>query len=94
MGNRISAAGYGFKGFRSYAIGENIAEGQQSIDEVIKGWFKSPGHCMNLMNAGFKEIGVAEYEDYWVQDFGGREPFTAAQQKLMKTGKYKLIEKN
>src|SRR6202012_3035145 len=36
MGKRISAAGYGFKGFRSYAIAENIAEGQQSIDEVIK----------------------------------------------------------
>ena len=91
--NRIMAAGYVYKGYKSYAIGENIAEGQQSIAEVMHGWFKSEGHCRNLMNPAFKEIGIAEYNTYWVQDFGGRETFTAEQQRMIKSGKYRLIEK-
>ena len=93
MEDRIALAGYTFKGYRSFMIGENIAQGQQSIAEVMHGWFKSVGHCRNLMNPGFKEVGVAENNSYWVQDFGGREPFSAEQQKLIKSGRYRLIEK-
>ena len=93
MQDRIVLAGYYFKGFRSFMVGENIAQGQQSISEVMQGWFKSEGHCKNLMNPGFKEVGVAETNYYWVQDFGGREPFSAEQQKLIKSGRYRLIEK-
>ncbi len=93
MQSRIAAAGYTSKGYKSFMIGENIAQGQQSIAEVMQGWFKSPGHCRNLMNPGFKEIGIALYNGYWVQDFGGREAFSAEEQKLMKSGRYKLIEK-
>jgi uncharacterized protein YkwD len=92
MEDRIVLAGYIFKGFKSFAIGENIAQGQQSIAEVMDGWFKSEGHCKNLMNRDFKEVGVAQYNDYWVQDFGGRTSFTVEQQKLIKSGKYKLIK--
>lgn len=84
--DRIVMAGYQFKGFRSFAVGENIAFGQQSIAEVSDGWFKSEGHCQNLMNPDFKEIGVARTGLYWVQDFGGRESFTPEQQKLLKNG--------
>jgi hypothetical protein len=58
----------------------------------MNGWFKSPGHCKNLMNPAFKEIGIALYNTYWVQDFGGRESFTEEQQKMIKSGKAKLIE--
>jgi uncharacterized protein YkwD len=92
--DRIALAGYTFNGYRTFAIGENIAQGQQSIAEVMQGWFKSPGHCKNLMNPAFKEVGIAEYNTYWVQDFGGREPFSAEQEKLIKSGKYKVIERN
>ncbi len=92
MEDRIVFAGYTFKGFKSFAIGENIAQGQQSIAEVMDGWFKSEGHCKNLMNRDFKEVGVAQYNDYWVQDFGGRTSFTAEQQRLIKSGKYKVIK--
>jgi uncharacterized protein YkwD len=94
MDKRIMGAGYTMKGYQSFAIGENIAQGQQSITEVMAGWFKSEGHCKNLMNPAFKEVGAAAYNTYWVQDFGGREPFSAAQQKLLKSGKYKMIERN
>jgi len=93
MEDRIVTAGYVFKGYRSFAIGENIAEGQMSIAQVMQGWIKSEGHCKNLMNPSFKEIGVAEYNHYWVQDFGGREPFSPEQQRLIKSGKYHLIQK-
>ncbi|WP_184542425.1 CAP domain-containing protein [Mucilaginibacter sp. FT3.2] len=92
MQNRIVAAGFAFKGYKSFAIGENIAQGQQSIAEVMDGWFKSEGHCRNLMNPDFKEVGVAEYKTYWVQDFGGRTSFSVQQQKLIKSGKYKVVE--
>ncbi|MFD0794241.1 CAP domain-containing protein [Mucilaginibacter litoreus] len=94
MSSRIIAAGYTYKGWKSFMIGENIAYGQTSIEEVTAGWFKSEGHCRNLMNPGFKEIGVAEKDKYWVQDFGGRVPFTEEQQKLIKSGKLRLIQKD
>jgi uncharacterized protein YkwD len=93
MNTRIVTAGYIFKGWKRFMIGENIAFGQTSIPEVMAGWFKSEGHCKNLMNAGFKEVGVAEQNKYWVQDFGGREPFSNEQQELLKSGKYRLIQR-
>ncbi|RYU92007.1 CAP domain-containing protein [Mucilaginibacter terrigena] len=94
MNTRIVTAGYIFKGWKSFMIGENIAQGQTTIPEVMAGWFKSEGHCKNLMNPGFKEVGVAEYNKYWVQDFGGREAFSKEQQELIKSGKYRLIQKD
>jgi uncharacterized protein YkwD len=93
MQDRIIKAGYAFQGFKSFMIGENIAEGQLSIAQVMQGWFKSEGHCRNLMNPGFKEVGIALYNNYWVQDFGGRESFSPEVQKLIKSGKYHLVEK-
>lgn len=93
MADRITAAGYSFKGFKSFTVGENIALGQMSIEEVMNGWLKSEGHCRNLMNPAFKEVGVAEIDHYWVQDFGGREEFSPEQKKLIKSGKYRLIQK-
>ena len=94
MEDRIALAGYTFKGYKDFAIGENIAMGQMSIPEVMQGWFKSPGHCKNLMNPQFKEVGVAQSGEYWVQDFGGRTPFSPEEQRMIKSGKYRLIEKN
>jgi uncharacterized protein YkwD len=84
---RILAAGYTYQGYKSFAIAENIAQGQRSIAEVTDGWFKSPGHCMNLMNPDLTEIGIAEYKSYWVQDLGGRVPFSTKEQKMIKSGR-------
>jgi len=85
--DRIKLAGYTYNGYKSFAIGENIAFGQETIAEVSNGWFKSVGHCKNLMNADFREIGIAEYNKYWVQEFGGREAFTAREKELIKSGR-------
>lgn len=89
--DRIVAAGYVFNGYKSFAIGENIAYGQQSIAEVSDGWFQSEGHCKNLMNPTFKEIGIARNGLYWVQDFGGRESFSPEEQRMIKDGKLKIV---
>ncbi|WP_207423598.1 CAP domain-containing protein [Desertivirga brevis] len=73
--DRVFAVGYTYEGFKSFFIGENIALGQRSIREVMKGWIGSEGHCRNLMNPNFKEVGIALVNHYWVQDFGARNPF-------------------
>jgi uncharacterized protein YkwD len=91
---RVEDAGYTHNGFRGFTVGENIAQGQQSIAEVMEGWFKSEGHCKNLMNPDFKEVGVAEHDTYWVQDFGGRVSFSPEMQEMIKSGKVKLIRRS
>ena len=67
--DRVKAAGY-----REQRVAENIAYGTLSTEEVIAGWLKSPGHCENLMEPRFKEMGIAyaqgsgtHRELYWVQ---------------------------
>jgi uncharacterized protein YkwD len=62
---RIEAAGYNWE-----RCGENIANGQLTVKEVVLDWFKSASHCKNIMNPEYKEMGVARSSNYWVQDFG------------------------
>lgn len=66
-GVRIEAAGYRWK-----AYGENLAHGFMNEKEVVQGWLNSPGHCKNIMNKSFKEMGVAKAGNYWTQDFGSQ----------------------
>ena len=66
-GTRITAAGYTW---RTY--GENIAKGYTSESAVVNGWLASEGHCKNIMNAGFREMGVGRSGAYWTQEFGSR----------------------
>ena len=64
-------------GYRGRAWGENIAAGQRSPESVVRAWMKSPGHCRNILNPLFTELGVSfvfesrsPYKTYWVQAFG------------------------
>ncbi len=59
------------------AIGENIAAGQSNVEEVHQVWLDSPGHCRNIMNALYSEVGAAcvaggssDFSSYWVVVFG------------------------
>jgi len=63
-GIRIARAGYNW-----IAYGENIANGYTTERSVIDGWLKSPGHCKNLMDKSYKEMGVAKVGTYWTQEF-------------------------
>ncbi|GGN79228.1 hypothetical protein GCM10011579_063370 [Streptomyces albiflavescens] len=66
-GQRITRAGYTWS-----AYGENVAYGYSTPEQVMAGWMSSPGHKQNILNCGFKEIGVglAQPGSYWTQDFG------------------------
>lgn len=88
---RAENAGYKHDGYQSFTVGENIAQGQMSIEQVTDGWFHSEGHCRNLMNPDFKEVGIWVTNLYWVQDFGGRVEFSPAMKKLIKSGKAHLV---
>ncbi|QFT89197.1 Cysteine-rich secretory protein family protein [Bacillus sp. THAF10] len=54
--------------------GENIAQGQQSPEEVVNAWMNSEGHRANIMNENFTHIGVGHVEEgnYWTQMFIGK----------------------
>ncbi|MBE6069144.1 MAG: serine protease [Clostridium lundense] len=54
------------------AAGENIAYGQRTPEEVVKGWMNSPGHRANILNGNFTEIGAGFYNNYWTQMFIGK----------------------
>ena len=71
-GDRAELAGYIAKN-----IGENIAAGLDTPRKVVDGWLASPGHCANLMNPQFREVGAANAMDpksdagiYWTGLFG------------------------
>ncbi|WP_162996233.1 CAP domain-containing protein [Mucilaginibacter celer] len=91
--DRIRQAGYTQVGFKTFTVGENIAEGQDGLKEVIADWFKSEGHCKNLMNPKFLELGLAQAGGYWVMEFGGRTIFSRTEQEQIKNGELKIEEK-
>jgi uncharacterized protein YkwD len=53
VGQRMSREGYGWSN-----AGENVAAGQPSTAAAIQGWLRSPGHCSNMMNKAYTDIGV------------------------------------
>ena len=64
----------------STAKGENIAAGYATAEAVIAGWKNSAGHNANMLNAGYRVIGIGlaagasgGYAWYWTTDFGGRQ---------------------
>ncbi|MFJ1991551.1 CAP domain-containing protein [Streptomyces asiaticus] len=68
--DRARAAGATHRG-----IGENIACGQRSPEEVVRGWMNSPGHRANILKPDFTHIGVGHATGsragtYWTQVFG------------------------
>jgi uncharacterized protein YkwD len=71
VADRVARQGYDWQ-----LVGENIAAGQGSPKKTVGGWLSSPGHCANLMNPGFTEMGAAyaRHPDsdmiiYWAQVF-------------------------
>ncbi|MEV0490890.1 CAP domain-containing protein [Streptomyces atratus] len=66
-GDRITRAGYSWS-----AYGENVAYGYSTPESVMAAWMTSPGHKRNILDCGYKEIGIglAQPGSYWTQDFG------------------------
>jgi len=72
-GDRIARSGYQFSTW-----GENVAAGYRDAGAVMAAWMRSPGHCRNILNPAFTELGVGYVErtndpsrffDYWTQVF-------------------------
>lgn len=73
-GDRITQAGYEWGSY-----GENIAAGYRTPRLAMEGWMQSEGHCENVLNPGFTELGVgitalaatlAGGLGTWTQNFG------------------------
>jgi uncharacterized protein YkwD len=72
--SRISAAGYDWR-----AAGENIATGFQTPAGVVRAWMASTGHCQNILNPTYGNVGTgvtrrpvngwASGAGTWTQDF-------------------------
>ena len=68
--DRLAAARY-----RWQMYGENVALGQSSAAEALRGWMNSPGHRKNILNPAYTELGTGYAVDrsgrpYFVQVFG------------------------
>jgi uncharacterized protein YkwD len=72
--SRISAAGYVWR-----AAGENIATGFATPRAVVRAWMASTGHCQNILNPTYRNVGTgvstrpvrgyATGAGTWTQDF-------------------------
>jgi uncharacterized protein YkwD len=72
--DRVKRAGY-----NSRVAAENVGTGQNSFDEVMKGWQASPGHNKNLLLADADNMGIAlvqdsktEFKTFWTLVIGSR----------------------
>lgn len=72
---RLNAVGYDWQ-----MAGENVATGQRTPAAVVSGWMGSLGHCENILNPAFRDmgsgetpapvLGVATTPATWTEDFG------------------------
>lgn len=77
-GDRLTKAGYFWeKSSQTTYIGENIAAGQTTVKQVMRGWLNSPPHRRNILSPKFTHVGFgratssnSKYGIYWVQNFG------------------------
>ena len=67
------------QGYAWRMVGENIAAGQGSAQQVVAGWLASPGHCANILSPDYREMGTAyalnpkaAMDIYWTQVLGTR----------------------
>lgn len=54
MGSFVAAAGYSYS-----MIGENLANGYLTDSAVFSAWMASAGHRANMLNSGYKHLGIA-----------------------------------
>jgi uncharacterized protein YkwD len=76
--DRVTRTGYAWT-----LVAENVAAGQKTVQEVVQGWMKSPGHRKNILNEEVRELGAGHvsnpnvgvgknYTHFWVVVFGRR----------------------
>jgi uncharacterized protein YkwD len=75
VASRAAASGYAGWSW----LGENIAAGQSTADQVFQAWMNSPGHRANILSPKAREIGIghgygagARFGHYWTMSLGDR----------------------
>ena len=68
----------GYKQWKN--IAENIAMGSSTVDQVMTQWLDSDGHCANIMNPNFTDVGMADVTQEgsdiwhcWTQNFAAHQ---------------------
>jgi uncharacterized protein YkwD len=59
------------RGYDYAAIGENLAVGYRTAEDVVDGWMHSPGHRANILKGDFDEIGIASEFGSPTQNYSG-----------------------
>jgi uncharacterized protein YkwD len=54
MAQRVTTAGYDWS-----AVAENIGFGQADVAAILATWIASDGHCANIMNSAYREVGLS-----------------------------------
>ena len=59
-------------GYKGFPWGENIAYGYGTEKIVMDAWIASEGHCLNIMQTGATEIGIAKSNEgsHWTMVLG------------------------
>lgn len=64
-------------GFQASMAAENVAAGQDSLQDVFDAWRRSPGHNANMLLSGISKMGIAlaiqpggRYHTYWALVLG------------------------
>ncbi|MBP0481245.1 CAP domain-containing protein [Sagittula sp. M10.9X] len=59
------------QGYGACTIAENLAQGQNTLTEVLGAWVQSPGHRANLLHPNIREYGLVRAPgDIWVLVLG------------------------
>jgi uncharacterized protein YkwD len=77
---RVKASGY-LAGADSWAVGENIAWGEQRLStpaEIMRSWMRSPGHKANILNRQFRHVGIGVAVGVPVDGASGGGTYTTA----------------
>jgi uncharacterized protein YkwD len=66
-------------GYKASLAAENVGTGQVTLEEVFKGWRKSPGHNKNLLLKDAQHMGIAlvydaktEFKTFWTLVLGAK----------------------
>lgn len=69
------------EGYPSRYVGENVAAGNDSVEDTFDQWMNSTGHRDNILSLNYTQIGIGyylnapntTYDHYWVTVFGSPE---------------------
>jgi uncharacterized protein YkwD len=57
-------------GYAGNYVTENIAKGFTELGPLMEAWQKSSAHCKAIMDSLQTDMGAANVNSYWVQEFG------------------------